>query len=217
MKTKVFIADDHPVIRNGIRSILSKGQEYEVVGEANNGTDALAGIAKSTPDVVVMDITMPGVDGITATKRITEEFPEMRVIMLSMHTDVHSAIDAFRAGALGYVLKDSPPEELLTAVARVSEGGKYASPAIAEDLLDGFVDKIKKEQTDDPFGSLSLREKEVLRMIADGATSKDIAEKLFISVSTVKSHRNKLMKKLNVHDMAALIKIAIRKGIVGSD
>ena len=164
-----------------------------------------------------MDITMPGVDGITATRRITEEHPKTRVVVLSMHADVYSAIDAFRAGALGYVLKDSPPKEILAAVDRVMEGGKYASPAIAEGLLDGFVERIKKDETGDAFDSLSGREREVLKMIAAGSTSREIADRLFISVSTVKSHRNKIMKKLGVHDMAALIKIAIKKGLAGAD
>jgi two-component system response regulator NreC len=134
-----------------------------------------------------------------------------------MHSDVNHPIEAFRAGALGYVLKDSEPGELLTAVEKVAAGGKYASPAITEELLNDFVDVIKKEHSSDPFDTLSMREKEILKHIADGSTSKEIAEKLFISLSTVKSHRNNIMKKLKVNDMASLIKTAIKKGMVSSD
>lgn len=213
-KTTVFIADDHPYIREGVRSIFSNLPDYEVVGEAEDGLDALKSIEELKPDIVVMDITMPRLNGIEATRRIVEELPRTKVIMLSMHADPIHAIDAFRAGATGYTLKDAPPGELLKAVEKVKSGQKYASPAVTEELINDFVDVIRKERTDDPFDSLSDREKEVLKLIAEGDTSKKIAEKLYISVATVKSHRNNIMKKLKVNDMAALIKLAIRKGII---
>ncbi|MBI5643439.1 MAG: response regulator transcription factor [Deltaproteobacteria bacterium] len=216
-KIRVFIADDHPVLRNGIKSIFSALPDYIVAGEADNGVSALKEISSVKPDLIIMDITMPDLDGIVATRRVTEEFPETKVIILSMHADVFHAIDAFRAGAMAYVLKDSAPSELLMAVEKVMKGSKYASPAVSEELFNDFVDIIKKEQSQDPFDTLSQREKEILKLIADGSTSKEIADKLFISVSTVKSHRNNIMKKLKVSDMANLIKIAIRKGIVESD
>ena len=215
-KTTIFIADDLPVIRNGIKSVLPPG-EFDIVGEADNGAAALKGIAALKPDIAILDITMPGLDGISATKRISEDFPDTRVIILSMHADISRPIEAFRAGALGYVLKDSDPRELLSAVEKVRAGSKYASPAVTEDLLNDFVDVIKKDQGQDPFDTLSQREKEILKHIADGSTSREIAEKLFISLATVKSHRNNIMKKLKVHDMASLIKTAIRKGIVHTD
>lgn len=216
-KTSIFIADDHPVLRSGIRSLLNDVPEFSVVGEAENGAEALETISRLKPEVIIMDITMPGLNGIEATKRITEESPDSRVIILSMHKDVFHAIDAFRAGALAYVLKDSDPGELLEAVKRVGQGQKYASPAVTQELLSDFVDIIKKDQTQDPFESLSSREREIVKLIADGSTSKEIAERLFISVSTVKSHRNHIMKKLKVNDMASLIRIAIRKGFVKAD
>ena len=215
-KIRIFIADDHPVFRNGIKSVLS-GSDYEVVGEADTGNTALKAIAVMKPDIAILDITMPDLDGIAVTRRVVAEVPGTRVIILSMHADLNHPIDAFRAGALGYVLKDSDPGELLKAVEKVSSGGKYASPAVTEELLNDFVDVIKKDQSNDPFDTLSAREKEILKHIADGSTSREIAEKLFISLATVKSHRNNIMKKLKVNDMASLIKTAIKKGIVNPD
>ena len=215
-KTRIFIADDHPVLRSGIKAIF-RPEEFEVVGEADNGVSALKGIASLKPDIAILDITMPGLDGIAATRRIADEFPDTKVIILSMHSDISRPIEAFRAGALGYVLKDSDPSELLKAVERVASGAKYASPAVTEELLNDFVDVIKKDQAQDPFDTLSQREKEILKHVADGSTSREIAGKLFISLATVKSHRNNIMKKLKVNDMASLIKTAIRKGIVHTD
>ncbi len=216
-KIRIYIADDYPVLRDGIKAVFANQPGFDVVGEAGDGIEALEGIARLKPDIVIMDITMPRLNGITVTKRIGEEHPDIKIIMLSMHTDINNAIDAFRAGARGYILKDSAPEDILEAVRKVNGGAKYASPAVADGLLDGFVEIIKKNQVDDPFDTLSQREREVLRMIADGSTSKVVAEKLFVSVSTIKSHRNSIMKKLRVNDMAGLIKVAIRKGIVTSE
>jgi len=214
-KTTIFIADDHPVFRSGLKAVLS-GAGYEVAGEADSGLAALKAISSLKPDIAILDITMPDLDGIAVTRRVLEEVPGIRVIILSMHSDINHPIDAFRAGALGYVLKDSDQGEILAAVEKVSSGGKFASPAVTEELLNDFVDVIKKDYSADPFDTLSGREKEILTHIADGSTSKEIAEKLFISLSTVKSHRNNIMKKLKVNDMASLIKMAIKKGIVNS-
>lgn len=215
-KTKIIIADDHSVLRQGLKAVFAEHPGFSVVGEAENGLEAIQKAGTLKPDVVIMDITMPELNGITATKRLSEEHPDVRVIILSMHADIYNAIEAFRAGALGYVLKDSPPEELLLAVDKVMAGAKYASPAVTGELLNDFVEIIKRDQSGDPYDQLSQREKEVLRLIADGETSKEIADKLFISLSTVKTHRNNLMRKLSVNDMAGLIRIAIKKGVVKS-
>lgn len=213
-KTTIFIADDHPVLRNGIKTVLTVVPEYAVVGEGATGQEALSGVLDLKPDIVLMDITMPELDGITVTRRLLERLPDTKVVILSMHSDISHAIDAFRAGALAYVLKDSPPAELLQAVSKVSVGLKYASPSVAEELLSDFVDVIKKDHSMDPFDALSQREKDVLRLIADGVSGREIAERLFISVSTVKSHRMNIMKKLKVGETASLVKIAIKKGLV---
>lgn len=214
-KTRVFIADDHPVLRGGIRSALSQLDGYEVAGEASTGTAALEAILSLKPDIAILDVSMPELSGIVVAMRAVEALPELKVIMLSMHAEPSYAIDAFRAGAMGYVLKDSSPDELLLALEKVRSGNKYASPAVSEELFNDFVEMIKSDKSSsDPFDNLSAREKEVLKGIAEGLTSRDIAAALFISVSTVKSHRNNIMKKLSVNDMANLVKIAIRKGLI---
>ncbi len=214
-KTRVFIADDHPVLRGGIKSALSQIDGYEVAGEASTGTAALEAILSLEPDIAILDVSMPELSGIAVAMRAVEALPELKVIMLSMHAEPSYAIDAFRAGAMGYVLKDSSPDELLLALEKVRSGNKYASPAVSDELFNDFVEMIKSDKSSsDPFDNLSAREKEVLKGIAEGLTSRDIAAALFISVSTVKSHRNNIMKKLSVNDMASLVKIAIRKGLI---
>ena len=214
-KTRVFIADDHPVLRGGIKSALSQLDGYEVAGEASTGTAALEAILSLKPDIAILDVSMPELSGIVVAMRAVEALPELKVIMLSMHAEPSYAIDAFRAGAMGYVLKDSSPDELLLALEKVRSGNKYASPVVSDELFNDFVEMIKSDKSSsDPFDNLSAREKEVLKRIAEGLTSRDIAAALFISVSTVKSHRNNIMKKLSVNDMASLVKIAIRKGLI---
>jgi len=212
---RVVIADDHPVLRGGIRSLLSSVEGYEVVAEASTGTGALDAILALKPDIAILDVSMPELTGIVVATRAMEQLSELKVIMLSMHSEPTYAIDAFRAGVLAYVLKDSPAEEILTALEKIREGNKYASPAVAEFLFNDLVEMLKTDKRpSEPFDTLSEREKEVLSRIARGLKSKDIAAELFISVSTVKSHRNKIMKKLAVGDMASLVKIAIRKGLI---
>lgn len=214
-KTRVFIADDHPVLRGGIKSSLSQLDGYEVAGEASTGTGALEAILSLKPDIAILDVSMPELTGIVVAMRAVEALPELKVIMLSMHAEPSYAIEAFRAGAMGYVLKDSSPDELLLALEKVRSGNKYASPAVSDELFNDFVEMIKSDKSSsDPFDTLSAREKEVLKRVAEGLTSRDIAAALFISVSTVKSHRNNIMKKLSVNDMASLVKIAIRKGLI---
>ncbi len=213
-KIKIFIADDYPVVRRGIKTIFSESPDYHVVGEAEDGLRVLEDVRRLRPDVVFMDIIMPHLDGIQATKLITKEFPETRVVILSMHHDPVYALDAFRAGAWAYVLKGDDPSELFRAVEKVTAGRRYASPSIADELLSDFVEIIAKEPGTEPYDSLTSREREILRLIAEGYRSREIADKLFISLSTVKSHRIHLMKKLRVNDIAGLVKVAIRKGVI---
>ena len=216
-KVKIFIADDHPIVREGIKTFFSYLPDYIVVGEAEDGSKVFEKIADLKPDVVIMDITMPHLDGIQVTSRVTDEFPETKVIILSMHHDRDHAIKAFRAGAMAYVVKGASLKEILMAVERVLAGKMYASSSVADDLLCDFIDIIKRDHTIEFFDTLSQREKEVLKLVADSATNKEIADKLCIAVSTVKSHRNTIMRKLNVNNIASLVKIAIRKGLVIPD
>ncbi len=213
-KVKIIIVDDHSIMRDGLKGVLTKNPEYNVSGEANNGQEALSVIEEIRPDIIFMDLSMPDMGGIEATGLITKQFPDSKIIILSMHSEQHQAMDAFRAGASGYVLKGSEPSEVLDAVAKVLEGKRYASPAIAETLFSGFVDIFQKEQVLEPYDTLTNREREILKLIASGLKNKDIAEKLFISLHTVKTHRVHIMSKLDVHDMTGLTKIAIRKGLI---
>lgn len=216
-KTRIFLADDHPIVRKGIKAVFSDSTGYEIVGEAEEGIGVLKGVTSSKPDVVIMDISMPELDGIVVTERISREHPGVKVIILSMHPDRNHAIEAFRAGAKGYIIKGGDPDEILLAVDRVMQGVKYTSPELATEIMSDFVDIIRGEKSLKPVESLSLREREVIKLIAEGYTSKEIAEKLFLSPSTVKSYRIKLMKKLDVNDVAGLVKVAIRSGLVKLD
>jgi two-component system response regulator NreC len=213
-KVRILIVDDHPLTRSGLKSAVSGEADLVVVGEAVDGNDAIAKVDELKPDLVIMDITMPGLDGISATKRITDEHPEVKVLILSMHEEALFAKNAFKAGAAAYLLKDSVPEEILVAITRVMAGKRYASPAMANELLSDFVDIIQKDMPTDPIDMLTKREREVLKLIAGGSTNKEIAESLYISVATVKTHRVNLMGKLSVHDVTALVKIAVEKGVL---
>lgn len=213
-KIKVFVADDHPIMRKGIKSVLSEESNYTVVGEAGNGFETLKGVSAHKPDLVIMDTNMPELGGILAIERITKDFPETKVIILSMYEDRQSAVDAFKAGAMAYILKSGDTVEILLAAKKVMSGLKYVGPALVDEITRDFVDIIQGEQALDPFNSLSLREKEVLKFTAEGCTTKKIAEKLYLSVSTVKSYRINLMKKLRVKDTASLIMVAVLNRLI---
>ena len=214
-KIKVLIADDHPILRKGINSVFSGNDDYELVGEAEDGEKAVELAARLKPDVVIMDVTMPVMDGIAATKEIVKANPTTKVVVLSMHNNMFHVKEAFAAGAAGYVIKGSETEELFLAVKTALAGRRFISQPIAEELLDGFVGGINGEG--DPIDTLSDREREVFKLIVDGTNARDIASKLSISVSTVKKHRSNIMRKLKVDDIAALVKLAIGKGVVNAD
>lgn len=215
-KVKIFIADDHPLMREGIKNILIKNPAYAVIGEAEDGEEALNGIMKLRPDIIFMDIGMPKMDGLETARRITKELPETKVIILSMHSEQHHVIDALKAGAAGYVLKGSNSSEVLESVEKILDNKRYVSPAIEDKLFNYLVDLTQKERITEPFDTLTIREKEILKLLALGAKNEDVAEELFISTHTVKSHRTNIMKKLDVHDMGGLIRIAINKGLIES-
>lgn len=212
-KIKLLIVDDHSVVREGIKAFFSEQPDYIVVGEVDDGLKVMEEVTRKKPDVVIMDITMPEGDGYKATRDIKEKFPEIYVVILSMHRERKYAIDAFKAGAVAYVLKGGSLNEIKTAAETVMAGKIYASPPLSNDLMSDLVNILQNPKLE-PFDTLTQREKEILKLVAEGEKSKQIAEKLFISLSTVKSHRKNIQKKLNVTDTINMVKIAIANGLV---
>ena len=213
-KVRVLLADDHQLMRSGVRLMLEREPDMSVVGEASDGREAVA-LAKSLrPDVVIMDIGMPNLSGIEAARQMTRERPELAVMILSMHPDETYVLRALKAGARGYLLKDSAEADLIRAVHMVAGGKSFFSPAVSKVLLDDYVRKLKRSGSDDAYDLLTPRECEVLQLIAEGKSNKDIANLLNLSVYTVESHRSNLMEKLNLRGLPELILYAVRKGII---
>lgn len=208
-KIRIVLADDHGVVRQGFRRILDAQPDMEIVGEASNGKEALELAAKFTPDVVVMDVAMPELNGIEATRRMSEAAPRTRVLALSMHKDSVYVREILRAGARGYLLKDAVDDDLIAAVRAVSRGEGYLSPGVADAVLTDY-----RQHVTDPIDLLTSREREVLQLIAEGRTNKEIATSLNLSVYTVDAHRGRIMEKLNLHSTGELVRFAIRKGLV---
>ncbi len=213
---KIFLVDDHPLLRKGLR-VLLENRGFAVAGEAGNGLEALERLRGMEVDLVLMNIAMPLIDGIETTRRLKAESAGARVLIFTAHTGSQYAVEAFKAGAMGYLVKDSSPDEVIIAVEKVMKGQQYTSPAVAEDMLGDFVEMVRREPGKERRDSISVREKEVLTHIAEGYTNKEIAAKLFISVSTVKTHRVNIMKKLKIKDTAGLVKTAIRRGLARVD
>jgi len=208
-KTRILLADDHSVVRQGFGLILSSQPDFEVVGEAANGREAVERCAELQPDVVVMDVSMPELNGIEATRRLSEVAPRTRVLALSMHKDSVYVREILRAGARGYLLKDSVDNDLISAVRSVAKGDGYLSPAVSDAVLSDY-----RKHVSDPIDLLTSREREVLQMIAEGKTNKDIANTLNLSVYTVEAHRGRIMEKLNLHSTGELVRFAIRNGLI---
>ncbi len=208
-KIRILLADDHAVVRHGFRMILDAQEDLEVVGEVSNGREAVAAAAELQPDVVVMDVTMPELNGIEATRRIAEVSPRTRVLALSMHKDAVYVREILRAGARGYLLKDSAEGDFLSAVRAVARGEGYLTPAISDAVLTDY-----RKHVTNPLDLLTSREREVLQWIAEGKTNKDIATALKLSVYTVEAHRGKIMEKLNLHSSGELVRFAVRNGLI---
>jgi DNA-binding NarL/FixJ family response regulator len=206
--TRILLADDHAVVRQGFRMILAAQPNFEIVAEASNGREAVELAEKLQPDVVVMDVTMPELNGIEATRRMQTVSPRARVLALSMHKDSVYVREILRAGARGYLLKDALDKDLVAAVDAVARGEAYLSPAIADAVLNDY-----RKHVSDPLDLLSSREREVLQMIAEGKTNKEIASILNLSVYTVDAHRGRIMEKLNLHSTPELVRFAIRNGL----
>ena len=213
MTISVFLADDHAVMRDGLRAMLETQDDIRVVGEATNGREATRQVAQLHPDVVLMDIGMPELNGIEATQRICERSPSVRVVILSMHATKEYIRRALAAGARGYVLKDSAGAEVVQAVLAVHAGRRYLSQRVSEQILDEYPKPPETAEADDPLSRLSPREREVLQLVVEGKTSAEIAQLIFLSPKTVETYRSRLMSKLGVADLPGLVKFAIQHGV----
>jgi len=213
-KTRVLLADDHQLMRSGVRLMLEREPDIAVVGEAGDGREAVALAKTLKPEVVVMDIGMPNLNGIEAALQMTQHDPELAVVMLSMHSDESYVLRALKAGARGYLLKDSAEADLIKAVHVVAGGKSFFSPAVSKVLLDDYVRKLKRSGAEDAYDLLTPREREILQLVAEGKSNKDVANLLNLSVYTVESHRSNLMEKLNLKGVPELILYAVRKGII---
>jgi two-component system, NarL family, response regulator NreC len=211
---KILLADDHNVLRKGLRRILEEQSDLEVVGEASDGRQAVSLASSLKPDIVVMDIAMPLMNGLEATKQILQRSSTINVLILSMYSDENYVVQVLRAGARGYLLKDTAEEDLINAVRTVAKGQPFFSPKIAKLLLGDSMQRIRDEGVSDSYDLLTPREREVLQLIAEGKSNKEAATALFVSPTTIETHRARIMDKLDLHSTADIVLYAVRKGIV---
>jgi DNA-binding NarL/FixJ family response regulator len=209
---RVLLADDHQLFRDGLRSLLQRSPGFTVAGEAADGLETLQLAAQLQPDVVLLDISMPGLNGVEVTRRLAAEVPETRVVILSMHADRRFVAETLRAGASGYLLKDSAFPDVVRAIQAALQGHVFLSPAITDVVAQDFASRAKPA-ADSAFHRLSPREREVLQLLAEGRATKEIAGKLAVSTKTVETHRRQIMEKLGLHSVAELTKYAIREGL----
>lgn len=214
MTTRILLADDHIVMRAGLRMVLEKNPGFTVVGEADDGREAIALAERLKPDVIVMDIAMPNLNGAEATRQIRASHPEIAVVVLSMNSDETYIMRALKSGAKAYLLKDSVEADLIRAVSAVREGKSYFSPAVSRTLLEDYVKQLERRGVEDSYELLSPREREILQLIAEGKSNKDVANVLNLSLHTVETHRTHILQKLNLHSIPELILYAVRKGII---
>lgn len=213
-KLRILLADDHNLMRQGLRKILEEHPDWEVVAEAANGREAVKQALELKPDIAILDIAMPQLNGIEATRQITRRAPEVRICILSMYSDESYIIQVLQAGARGYLLKDSADTDLIRAVAALAQGKSFFSPVVAKVMLDDYVRHLAERGIADRFDSLSEREREIFQLIAEGRSNKEIAELLCVSASTVETHRAHIMGKLDVHSTAEIVLYAVRKGVI---
>jgi DNA-binding NarL/FixJ family response regulator len=213
-RLRIFLGDDHTLVRQGLRKILEEQRDWEVVGEAGDGRQAVRQIAALRPDVAVLDIGMPLLNGIEATRQSLRRQPDLRVLILSMHDNEAYIARALRAGARGYLLKDSADTDLIRGVASVAAGKSFFSPAVARVMLEDYVSYMAGKGSVDRYDSRSAREREIFQLIAEGHSNKEVADVLSISPSTVETHRAHILQKLDVHNTAELVLYAVRHGII---
>lgn len=221
-KIKIFLADDHAILRAGIKSLVEGIYNVEVIGEASNGREALRRIEELNPDLVLLDISMAELNGLEVAMRVNKEMPGVKVIMLSMHSNEEYVLQALKSGASGYLLKDSVPSELEIAIQSVSNGQIYLSPSISKKLVADYLLRINKTDEDElenlsVYDLLTARQREILQLIAEGNSTKEIAEKLIVSVKTIETHRSQIMERLQIKDVPGLVRYAIRTGLISPE
>ncbi len=217
-KIKVIIAEDHTIVRKGLCALLQGEPDIEVVGEAENGREAIKIVEKLLPDVVVMDIAMPGLNGLDTTRQLKKRFPKLKILILTMHDNEEYIFETLRAGASGYLIKRSAPNELISAIQSVYRDESFLSPAISKKVIEGFVQSGGQAVIEDEYYmKLTVREREVLQLIAEGNANREIARLLHISIKTVESHKAHIMEKLDIRNIAELTQYAIRKGLISLD
>ena len=213
-KIRVLLADDHTILRAGLRMMLNAQPDIEVVGEASDGRQAINEAQRLTPEVILMDITMPECNGIEATRQVKRLLPDVRVLVLTMHENEEYLFQVLRAGASGYMLKEAADTELISAIRVVSSGRFYLSPSAQTMMVSDYLQRVRTGEERDSYGALTEREREILKLVAEGYTNNQIAERLFISPKTVDTHRTHIMDKLNLHSRAELVKYAMRRGLL---
>jgi DNA-binding NarL/FixJ family response regulator len=211
---RVVIAEDHKILREGLRALLSGGDTIQIVAEAQDGIEAIRCVEKHKPDLLLLDLSMPRMGGISVIKDIKSRFPEIKILALTIHESEDYILESFRAGANGYCLKDSSHKELVNAIENVLDGKTYLSPGVSEKVLEGYLEDRKTLKVQSSWDMITQREKEVLKLVGEGYKNKEIADYLCVSVKTVEKHRSNIMKKLDIHTASALTAYAIEKGLV---
>jgi two-component system response regulator NreC len=213
-RLRLALADDHTIMRSGLRLLLERESDFSIVGEAGDGREVIEIVEAQSPNIVIMDVAMPNLNGIEAARRITSSHPRTAIIILSMHSDESYVLRALNAGARGYLLKDSAESDLISAVRAVSEGKAFFSPAISKLLVEDYVRQLRQRGVEDSYELLTPRERELLQLVAEGKTTKEAATVLNLSPHTVDTHRANLMRKLNLNSLPELILYAVRKGVI---
>jgi two-component system, NarL family, response regulator NreC len=213
-KIRILLADDHTVVRKGLRLLLESQEGFEVIADACDGRETVALAEQHQPDVVVLDVAMPILNGIEAARQISAKFPNTAIVFLSMHSDEGYVLKALKSGARAYLLKDSAEYDLIAAIKAVSEGKAFFSPAISKMLVEDYMRQMRERDVEDSYELLTTREREILQLLAEGKSNKDVATLLHLSLYTVETHRSNIFQKLNLHSSAELILYAIRKGVI---
>jgi DNA-binding NarL/FixJ family response regulator len=211
---RIVIAEDHQLFREGLKSMLTDMEDLLVVAEAKDGLEAIRSVKRNTPDLLLLDLSMPRLSGISVIKDIKSQFPEIKILALTIHESDQYVLEAFEAGADGYCIKDASRDELMVAIRSVLEGKKYISPGIADNVMEGYLEGSKRLKSKSSWETITQREREVLKLLAEGYLNKEIADFLNISVKTVEKHRANIMNKLDLHNASALTAYAIQKGLV---